>query len=48
MDQLQQIFGQIRQRLEAVNQARDEALAHSRELTRLCANSIRATHRLEW
>jgi translin len=33
--------------LEAKNAAREQALAHSRELVRTCANSIRAVHRDE-
>ena len=34
--------------LEARNDARDQALRSSRELTRLCATAIRASHRDEW
>ncbi|NDJ61996.1 MAG: haloacid dehalogenase [Chloroflexi bacterium] len=30
------------------NEARDQAIARSRELIRLCAEAIRATHRHEW
>jgi len=38
----------IRADFEARNGARDEALRRSRELTRLCATAIRASHRDEW
>lgn len=34
--------------LDAINQARETALATSRSLIRQCANAIRATHRHEW
>jgi len=45
---LDQIAEEIRGNLEAKNAARDQALARSRELIRLCAHSIRATHRAEY
>jgi translin len=35
-------------RLEAVNSARERALAETRQVVRLCANSIRAIHRSEF
>lgn len=35
-------------RLEAVNTARERALAETRQVVRLCANSIRAIHRAEF
>jgi translin len=35
-------------RLEAVNKARERALAETRQVVRLCANSIRAIHRGEF
>jgi translin len=35
-------------RLEAVNSARERALAETRQVVRLCANSIRAIHRGEF
>ena len=38
----------IRADFEARNGARDEALRRSRELIRLCATAIRASHRDEW
>ena len=37
-----------RAELDRKNAAREEALRLSRELVRLCANSIRAAHRREW
>ena len=44
---LDQIEVWARSELEAKNAAREQALAHSRELVRTCANSIRAVHRDE-
>ena len=35
-------------RLEAVNSARERALAETRQVVRLCANAIRAIHRAEF
>jgi translin len=35
-------------RLEAVNKARERALAETRQVVRLCANAIRAIHRAEF
>lgn len=48
MQQLDQIADQIREEMERTNAARDLAYQRSRELTRVCARSIRATHREEW
>jgi len=45
---LETIAERIRADFEARNDARDEALRRSRELTRLCATGIRASHRDEW
>ena len=45
---LETIAERIRTDFEARNDARDEALRRSRELTRLCATAIRASHRDEW
>ncbi len=47
MDELDQIVENIRTVFDARNQARDEALAVCRLLTRHCANAIRAVHREE-
>jgi translin len=48
MDDLEKIFEHIRADFEARNDARDKALRSSRELIRLCATAIRASHRDEW
>ena len=48
MNQLETISAHIRADFEARNSARDEALRRSRELVRLCATGIRASHRDEW
>jgi len=48
VDNLDPIIEGIRLTLEAKNAARDATLARSRELIRLCALSIRATHRQEF
>jgi len=45
---LEIIAERIRADFEAHNDARDEALRRSRELIRLCATAIRASHRDEW
>lgn len=45
MQELQAVIEQINQALDAKNAVRDTTLTRSRELTRYCANSIRATHR---
>jgi translin len=47
MKNLDSIAVHIRANFTAKNAARDKALERSRSLTRLCANSIRATHRDE-
>ena len=44
-EQLTTIGDQILARLEATNAARERALCESRQIVRLCANCIRATHR---
>lgn len=48
MDALEQITDEIRQQMEAVNGARDQAYNRSRQLISLCARTIRAIHREEW
>jgi translin len=48
MDELNTIADSIRAALVAKNAARDAAISRSRELTRHCAESIRAIHRREW
>jgi translin len=48
LDTLDAIAERIRATFEAKNAARDMALRRSRELIRLCANAIRATHRNEF
>jgi translin len=45
---LQEIGEAAIARLEAVNSARERALAETRQVVRLCANSIRAIHRSEF
>jgi translin len=47
-DNLSTIADAIREELEAMNAARDDALARSRELIRHCANTIKAVHRENW
>lgn len=47
MQAFDQIADKVRENFQAKNAARDGALAVSRELIRLCALSIRATHRAE-
>ncbi|MBI3915350.1 MAG: haloacid dehalogenase [Chloroflexi bacterium] len=47
VEALEIISDKVRQNFQAKNSARDAALAVSRELIRLCALSIRATHRAE-
>ncbi|MBI3537263.1 MAG: haloacid dehalogenase [Chloroflexi bacterium] len=47
MQAFDQIADTVRENFQAKNAARDGALAVSRELIRLCALSIRATHRAE-
>lgn len=48
MDDLNKIADQIRAEMSATTQARDNALAASRSLIRLCALSIRAAHRSDF
>ena len=48
MEQLEQIADEIRAEFEEVNSARDQAYQRSRQLTRMCARTIRAIHREEW
>lgn len=48
MEELNTIIGQIQDALSAKTSVRDQALRRSRELTRVCAQAIRATHREEW
>jgi translin len=47
MDELDRIAERIRSDFDARSAARDKALAHTRLLTRYCANTIRAVHRQE-
>jgi translin len=48
MNHLERIAERIRADFVARNDARDQALRRSRELIRLCATAIRASHRDEW
>jgi translin len=48
MDELTTIAEAIRTAFVAKNTARDAAISRSRELTRHCAEAIRAIHRREW
>jgi translin len=48
MNQLDTIAQRIQDDFEARNDARDGALRRSRELIRICATAIRASHRDEW
>ena len=48
MNHLDTISERIRAEFEARNDARDGVLSCSRELIRLCATAIRASHRDEW
>ncbi len=48
LDALNPIADRVRAAFVAKNAARDAAIARSRDLIRLCAESIRATHRREW
>lgn len=48
MDELNAIAEAIRSAFVAKNAARDAAISRSRELTRHCAEAIRAIHRREW
>ncbi len=48
LDRLESVAEVIRNKLEELNAARDDALAQSRELTRHCAATIKAVHRENW
>jgi len=48
VNHLETISERIRADFEARNETRNEALRRSRELIRLCATAIRASHRDEW
>ena len=48
MDSLEAISELIRADFDARDRARDEALRTTRDLTRLCATAIRASHRNDW
>lgn len=47
MPDLSELNTRVHQVFEALNQAREQALLQARQLTRLCANTIRAIHRSE-
>ncbi len=47
MPDLSELNSRVHQIFEALNQAREQALLQARQLTRLCANTIRALHRGE-
>ncbi|MCL4266655.1 MAG: haloacid dehalogenase [Anaerolineae bacterium] len=48
MDQLDTITDTIRQEMERMNTARNQAYEQSRQLISICARAIRAIHREEW
>jgi len=48
MSRLEKIAQRIQADFKARNEARDEALRRCRELIRLCATAIRASHRDDW
>jgi translin len=48
MNDLETAIQRIQEDFEARNEARDQALRRSRNLIRLCATAIRASHRDEW
>lgn len=48
MNNLEELTDNIRRNFEEMNAARDKAYQRSRELTSICARSIRAIHREEW
>lgn len=48
MNQLERISEHIRLELEKRNNVRDELLRRSRELVRICAIAVRASHRDDW
>lgn len=47
MPDLSELNSRVHHNFEALNQAREQALLQARQLTRLCANTIRALHRSE-
>ncbi|WP_322792315.1 haloacid dehalogenase [Bellilinea sp.] len=47
MPDLSELNSRVHQTFETLNQAREQALLQARQLTRLCANTIRAIHRSE-
>ncbi len=47
-DYLETVADRIRASFEARNDTRDQVLRRSRELIRLCATAIRASHRNDW
>ncbi|MBX3055321.1 MAG: haloacid dehalogenase [Anaerolineae bacterium] len=48
MEQLENITDTIRQEMERMNDARNQAYEQSRQLISICARAIRAIHREEW
>ncbi|KAA3659432.1 MAG: haloacid dehalogenase [Chloroflexi bacterium] len=48
MQNLDKTADSIRQKMEQMNSARDQAYQRSRKLISICARSIRAVHREEW
>ena len=48
MQNLDKTADSIRQQMEQMNSARDQAYQQSRQLISICARSIRAVHREEW
>ncbi len=48
MQNLDKTADSIRQQMEQMNSARDQAYQQSRQLISVCARSIRAVHREEW
>ncbi len=48
MQHLDKTADSIRQQMEQMNSARDQAYQQSRQLISICARSIRAVHREEW
>jgi translin len=48
LDNLDQLADEIREQMEQVNAARDQAYTRSRALISICARAIRAVHREEW
>ncbi len=48
METIEDICGRIRDRFEAMDKARESALAASRRITRSSGDSIKAIHRGEW